>query len=91
MSVYVDPLFFTSAFKTYRWRYNESCHMMADTEEELLQMARKIGLKQSWFQKRPRGLSHFDLTKNKRKLAVKYGAIEVDSSKELIKHMKGIL
>jgi hypothetical protein len=83
MSVYVDRSFFTSAFKSGRWRYNTACHMMADTTEELHAMAKKIGLKRSWFQSHTR-YPHYDLTQNKRSLAVKEGAIEM-GCKELIR------
>ena len=52
------------------------CHMMADTEEELHAMAARIGLKREWFQ--PKSSPHYDVSKEKRALAVKYGAKEVN-------------
>jgi hypothetical protein len=57
------------------------CHMVADTPEELHVMADKIGMQRKWFQsfakaKRP----HYDVSEPKRRLAVQYGAIEVDSN-----------
>ena len=48
------------------------CHMIADTPEELHAMARKIGVDQRWYQG-----DHYDITKSKRKLAVKAGAKEI--------------
>lgn len=53
------------------------CHMMADTTEELLDMADKIGLNRKWLQNPGTLKEHFDValvTKNK---AIKAGAIEV--------------
>ena len=54
--------------------------MMADTDEELHEMALKIGMKLEWFQCKPRApwQNHYDVTKSKRALAVKSGAIETD-------------
>ena len=55
------------------------CHMIADTEEELLAMADKIGVSRRWIQRKP-GMpwrTHFDICQSKRKLAVSYGAIEI--------------
>jgi hypothetical protein len=68
MSVYVDPLV------DYGWKYGPSCHMFADTLEELHQLASQLGMKQSWFQNDPR-LPHYDLTKSKREKAIELGAI----------------
>lgn len=52
------------------------CHMLADSLEELHDMAAKIGMKRSWFQ--PRSTPHYDLSKSRRAAAVKLGAIEID-------------
>lgn len=49
-------------------------HMMADTEDELRAMAEKVGLPKRHFQG-----DHFDICREKRRLAVKFGAVEVDS------------
>ena len=78
MSVYVDQVFDCPGPRGYsRW-----CHMVADTIDELHEMADKIGHKRSWFQDKPR-FAHYDLTPSRRRLAVKYGAIEV-SAKEIV-------
>lgn len=52
------------------------CHCWTDGPiEELHQLMEKIGMKRSWFQNHPRH-PHYDLVPSKRKLAIKYGAIE---------------
>jgi hypothetical protein len=48
--------------------------MMADTLEELHEMADKIGLKRSWFQGKA-STPHYDLIESKRELALKNGAV----------------
>ena len=53
------------------------CHMIADTEEELLEMADTIGIARKWHQYPGTIKSHFDICLSKRKLAVKNGAEEI--------------
>ena len=55
------------------------CHMIADTTEELLEMADQIGIQRRWIQKAGKYTEHFDVCLSKRKEAVKAGAIEVSS------------
>lgn len=80
MSVYVDDM--QAPFGNM-----VMCHMWADTEAELLDMADKIGVHRKWIQGHPtlsfgkhRNASwvHFDIAKSKRTLAVKAGAVETD-------------
>ncbi len=80
MSVYVDNM--SAPFGNM-----VMCHMWADTDEELLAMADKIGVLRKWIQGHPtlsfgkhRNASwvHFDIAKSKRSLAVKFGAVETD-------------
>ena len=59
------------------------CHMAADTTEELLAMADKIGVQRKWLQHPGTWREHFDICKAKRALAVKFGAIEV-SQREFV-------
>lgn len=74
MSVYVDMLI------DYGWKLGPSCHLLADTENELHDFAiKKVGLKKTWFQSGELySMPHYDLTKNKRLVAIKNGAIEID-------------
>jgi len=58
------------------------CHMIADTIDELIEMADDIGVARRHMQGRGHRI-HFDICKAKRARAIKRGAIEV-TSKELI-------
>lgn len=75
MSVYVDGL--KPSIKNKNWKYNKSCHMVADSLEDLHAFARKINMPMLWFQNRL-GMPHYDLTEGKRSEAVKAGAIEIN-------------
>lgn len=70
MSVYVDDM--RASFGRM-----VMCHMIADTTEELLAMADKIGVQRKWIQKAGTHYEHFDIALNKRALAVQHGAIEI--------------
>lgn len=72
MSVYVDK-----AQNPYGRM--KMCHMMADTIEELHQMADKIGVDRKHFQ--PTSTPHYDICQTKRMLAVNNGAIVIDRRK----------
>jgi len=54
------------------------CHMIADTTEELLSMADKIGVKRKWIQDAGTCYEHFDVCLSMKKKAIQAGAIEVD-------------
>jgi len=86
MAVYVDKPFNTEAFKSAKWRYNQACHMWADSVEELLEMARRIGLKAGWMQRRNRWPEHhFDITVRKRRAALAAGAVEASLREHYMK------
>ncbi len=80
MSVYVDDM--AAPFGNM-----VMCHMWADSDDELLAMADRIGVQRKWIQGHPvlsfgkhRKASwvHFDIARSKRALAVKFGAVETD-------------
>lgn len=54
------------------------CHMIADTDDELHAMADRIGVARRWHQHAGSWLSHYDISKSKRALAVQAGAVEID-------------
>lgn len=65
------------------------CHMIADTVEELHEMADKLGLKREWFQNH--GTPHYDICQSRRTDAILKGAIPASRSKvvELIRKYRG--
>lgn len=64
------------------------CHMMADTTDELLAMADKIGVQRKWIQKAGTRWEHFDICLSKREQAIALGAVEV-SAKDLARLSMG--
>lgn len=64
------------------------CHMIADTFDELWQIAYDLDLKEEWFQ-RDASFPHFDISLSKRRQAVALGAIEC-TSRELVTHLRRI-
>lgn len=72
MTVYVD-----SAVNAYG-RMKMS-HMIADTTDELLEMAAKIGVPAKWIQHRGERREHFDVCQSKRAAAIAQGAQVVDN------------
>lgn len=72
MSVYVDNM-------KMPWRGMIMSHMTADTNDELHEMAAKLGLKRAWFQGMPaHSIEHYDVSEGKRQQAIALGAIEED-------------
>ena len=71
MAVYVDDM--KAAFGRMKM-----CHMVADSRAELFAMADKIGVQRRWLQKPDTPHEHFDISMSKRKLAVGFGAQEID-------------
>jgi hypothetical protein len=53
------------------------CHMIADTTDELLAMADRIGVQRKWLQKAGTSQEHFDICLSKRAKAVAAGAAEI--------------
>lgn len=80
MSVYVDNM---------RAKFGRMilCHMIADTSEELHQMANRIGLKRQWCQHEGTPKEHYDVSLTRRSIAVQLGAIEV-SRRQLVTKLR---
>lgn len=69
MSVYVDDMMAPYGRMLM-------CHMYADTHDELVEMADKIGVNKKWIQYPGHSVKeHFDICKSKKELAHKFGAI----------------
>lgn len=68
--VYVDSMNAT-------YRNMIMCHMMADTHEELLDMATKIGVAHKWIQYAGTYSEHFDICASKKIKALAAGATEI--------------
>lgn len=78
MSVYVDNAYIPAKVRSGSLTHDSRwCHMTADSTEELIAMALRIGLKAKYIQYPGTWKEHFDVTEPKRKQAVAAGAIEV--------------
>jgi len=51
--------------------------MIADSQQELLEMADKIGVQRKWIQDYGLPREHFDICMTKKKLAIEFGAKEI--------------
>ena len=71
MAVYVDN--FNAPFGRMTM-----CHLIADTQKELLEMVDKIGVQRNWIQDQGTQREHFDICLSKKKLAIKNGAKEIN-------------
>lgn len=71
MTVYVDE-------SRYPYGRMIMCHMLADTVDELHEMADMIGVARRHFQNH--STPHYDICKAKRALAIDHGAEEADRS-----------
>lgn len=76
MSVYVDHAF---AVGDWGW-WSGGGHLQADTPDELHAFADRIGLRREWFQSTPGRpeKDHYDLTRARRELAIRLGAVSED-------------
>ncbi|MFV3388439.1 DUF4031 domain-containing protein [Pseudomonas sp. NY15364] len=74
MAVYVDD-------ERMPYRRMLMCHMLADTTEELLEMADKIGVQRRWLQHSGTPKEHFDICLSKRAKALQHGALDADRAK----------
>ena len=80
MAVYVDNV---------RIRYGRMimCHMIADTSEELNNMADLIGVSRRWRQNSGTNREHYDICLNKRASAIQRGAREI-TARQLVELMR---
>lgn len=78
MTVYVDEIIRWTTRGRYR---NGSCHLMADTLEELHAFARAIGLPRSRFHRGSK-VPHYDLIEAEREQALEAGAVFVPAREQ---------
>ena len=72
MTVYVDDV-------RHNFGRMVMCHMWADTLDELLVMADRIGVARKWLQQPPKASwVHFDIALSKKTLALAAGAVLTD-------------
>ena len=71
MTIYVDNM-------NAGYGRMKMCHMFADSDEELLEFAKKIGVQTKWHQYPGTIKSHFDICLRKKAKAIELGAIEID-------------
>lgn len=74
MTVYVDDMYLYAMGQFGRMKMS---HLMADTTEELLAMADKIGVARRWIQHAGTPGEHFDIAMSKRAEAIRHGAVPV--------------
>lgn len=74
MSVYVDDMYLIPLGRFGRMKMS---HMIADSTDELLEMADRIGLSRRWLQAAGTDREHFDVSMSLRRKAVAAGAVEI--------------
>jgi|SRR5882672_7593901 len=74
MPVYVDDMYKRPIGRFGRMKMS---HMIADTQEELIAMARRIGVNVQWIQDMGTYREHFDIALSRRAIAVALGVIEI--------------
>jgi hypothetical protein len=80
MAVYVDELIDTRTLPAGQhapWPYHYACHMIADTHQELMDVALRLGCSFGWLQQQGTPQEHFDLAGGMRARAIHAGAVEV--------------
>ena len=71
MTVYVDDM-------NAQYGRMKMVHMLGDSDQELNEMADKIGVNRKWWQSPEKTSgSHYDICLSKKALAIEYGAIEI--------------
>lgn len=74
MTVYVDDMRRSAQLQGRPAKWS---HLMADTHQELLDMADELGLRREWIQHEGTHREHFDVTEAKRTQAIGFGAVPI--------------
>lgn len=69
MTVYVDDMY---KYPMGQFGRMKMSHMIADTNDELHAMARRIGIARKWYQG-----DHYDICMSKRLMAIERGALAI--------------
>jgi hypothetical protein len=80
MTVYVDDMYLHEMGRYERQprgRVYKMSHMIADTRDELVAMARTIGVNPRWIQKKGQPGEHFDICMSMREKAIAAGAVPI--------------
>lgn len=78
MSVYIDDAFIDATVGSGDRRFRSRwCHLVADSTDELLQFAGRLGMDERWLQRRGEPGEHFDVPEPRRDRAVLCGAVEI--------------
>jgi hypothetical protein len=67
---------------------NGSCHLLADSLEELHAFAARLGLNRAWFQ--GKRLKHYYLSHGIRAVAIRHGALEITDREMVERFMPDI-
>jgi hypothetical protein len=83
MSVYVDDMRRPARPPGYRGPGTPRwSHLVADSHEELIRFARRLGLNLTWIQHQGAVIEHFDVTETVRKHALRLGALPISYGRE---------
>lgn len=74
MTVYVDDMYLYPMGQLGRMKMS---HMVADTTDELVAMARAVGMLPKWIQRAGTAREHFDIAQSKREMALSRGAVAI--------------
>ena len=65
------------------------CHMVADTHEELMEAAKKLGLQASWIQNEGSPREHFDISRAVRNRAIRDLGARPVKNREMVRIIQG--
>ncbi len=71
------------------FRGRQAAHLMADTEAELVEYARSIGMAPGWIQKRGTAYAHFDLVGQHLETALADERVKKVSVREMVELIRG--
>lgn len=74
MTVYIDDARIPATVGRWTARWS---HLTADTKDELHEFADRLGLRRAWFQDKPNGAWHYDVSDEVRARAILLGATQV--------------